>query len=312
MAKLAFFGTPAFANGSLQAVLDARQLGHDVVVVVCQPDKPKGRGQKLEAPPVKELALAHGIAVAQPTTLKAGTPDGEEFYARFAALDVDLAVVAAYGRILPKRLLALPKQSFVNVHASLLPRWRGAAPIQRAIEAGDAETGVCLMHMVYELDAGDVYAEARMPIDDVDDGETLTPQVAALGGALLAQHLPALIAGTLARSPQPAAGITYAHMLKKEEARIDWSRSARAVVNHARAMMPWPGVATELDGAPLKLFAPRVLHVDVRGKTPGAVIKAGGALAFAAADLAVVFDEVQPPNKRRMSAADYLRGRRAP
>lgn len=309
MARLAFFGTPDFALPSLRALLEARARGHEVVLVVCQPDKPKGRGKAMQPPPVKALALEHGLEVAQPATLKKGTPDGDAFRERFASLDVDLAVVAAYGRILPKGLLAMPARGFVNVHGSLLPRWRGAAPVQRAIEAGDEETGACLMDMVYELDAGDVYACAKVRIDDDDDGGTLSDKVAALGHALLTEHLASLLEGTLAKTPQPEEGVSYAHMLRKEEGELRFDRPARDVVNHARAMHPWPGAYTSLEGETLKLFLPRVAASGSSDAAPGTVLDTNDGLVVATSDGAVSFAEAQLPGKKRMKVQDLVRGR---
>ncbi len=310
MARLAFFGTPDFALPSLRALLQAKERGHEVVLVVCQPDKPKGRGKAMQAPPVKELALEHGIPVAQPTTLKKGTPDGDAFREHFSSLNVDLAVVAAYGRILPKGLLATPARGFVNVHGSLLPRWRGAAPVQRAIEAGDEETGACLMDMIYELDAGDVYVCKSVRIDDDDDGGTLSNKVAQLGHELLSEHLEALLAGTLPKTPQPDEGVTYAHMLKKEEGVIRWDRPARDLVNHARAMHPWPGSYTTLEGETLKLFLPRLSSSSWDpSAVPGTVLGSDEELTIAARDGAVQFREAQLPGKKRMKVSDLVRGR---
>lgn len=309
MARLAFFGTPDFALPSLEALLDARARGHELALVVCQPDRKKGRGKKVQFPPVKERALAAGVEVAQPATLKKGTEPGDTFRARFDALSIDLAVVAAYGRILPRGVLAMPKLGFVNVHGSLLPRWRGAAPVQRAIEAGDEETGACLMDMIFELDAGDVFACASTPIDDDDDGGTLSAKVAALGKELLDEHLEALLRSELAREPQPEDGVTYADMLKKEEGEVRWARPAREVNDHARAMTPWPGAYTSFEGETLKLFAPRV--VDGSG-APGEVLRADDALVVATEDGAVSFAEAQLPGKKRMPVEALVRGRPIP
>lgn len=303
MARLAFFGTPELAAEQLRALLSSR---HEVILVVAQPDRPKGRGQKLEPPPVKALALERGLEVAQPETLKRDTPSGEAFFELFASKQVDLAVVAAYGRIVPRRLLELPPRSFVNVHASLLPRWRGAAPIQRAIEAGDDVTGVCLMHMVAGLDEGDVYARAQLPIDPHDDGETLTAKVAALGAALLLDNIDALVAGALLRVPQPSEGISYAHQLSKDEGRIDWSKGKRRVRDHARAMHPWPGSFSSLDGEVLKLFRPEQSRAS---GTPGVVLGTADGLVVGTGDGAVAFMDAQLPNKKRMKVADLVRGR---
>ncbi len=304
MARLAFFGTPELAAAQLRALLASK---HQVALVVAQPDKPRGRGHKLEPPPTKALALEHHVEVAQPETLKKGTPSGDAFFERFRALAPELAVVAAYGRIIPRRVLDVPARGFVNVHASLLPRWRGAAPIQRCIEAGDEETGVCLMHMVPELDAGDVYASAEILVAPDDDGETLTRKIADLGAGLLSEHIDALVDGALTRTPQPSEGVTYASQLTKEDGRIDWTRGAAAVKNHARAMHPWPGAFTTLDGETLKLFSPRDA---VGAAAAGVVVGTGdGSLVVGTGDGAVAFLEAQLPNKRRMPVADLVRGR---
>jgi methionyl-tRNA formyltransferase len=306
MARIAFFGTPELAATCFEAVLASR---HDVVVAVCQPDKPQGRGHKLAPPPVQALAQARDVRVLQPTTWKAGTEDGDAAFAAFTALQVDLAVVAAYGRILPKRLLAAATKGFVNVHASLLPRWRGAAPIQRAIEAGDDETGVCLMDMIYELDAGDVFARRAIPIAADDDGDTLAKKFAQAGAHLLREHLDELVAGSLPRAPQPNDGVTYAKMLTKEEGRVVFARPTRHVVDHARAMHPWPGAYTTLGGETLKLFAPLAVSPPRADCAPGTVLAAKDTLVVATADGAVSFSEVQAPNKRRMLVSELVRGR---
>ncbi len=310
MARLAFFGTPELAATCLQALLTTK---HTVDVVVCQPDRPSGRGQKLEPTPVKRLAFEHNLTVLQPETLKKDTPSGEDFFAAFKERAVDLAVVAAYGRIVPKRVLDLPPREFVNVHASLLPRWRGAAPIHRCIEAGDRETGVCLMHMVPALDAGDVYARGVVAIDDDDDGVTLTKKVAELGGRMLVEHIDALVAGTLARVPQGEAGLTYAEMLKKEEAKVDFDNDARVVFNHVRAMQPWPGASIEHGGEQLKLFGAQLTDVDTSGVVAGTLVdvsKDRGAV-FACRDRGLAFLEVQRPNKGRAPAWQWAQSRKS-
>jgi methionyl-tRNA formyltransferase len=303
MARLAFFGTPELAAEQLRALLTSR---HEVVLVVAQPDKPKGRGHKLEPPPTTALALEHGLDVAQPATLKKDTPSGEAFFELFSTKRVDLAVVAAYGRIIPRRLLEVPMRGFVNMHASLLPRWRGAAPIQRAIEAGDTVTGACLMHMVAGLDEGDVYARACLPIAPDDDAGTLTAKVAALGARLLRDHIDALVDGALPRVPQSAEGITHAHQLKKDDGRIDWRRGAVRVRDHARAMDPWPGAFTTLGADVLKLFHAQ----EAQGSgVPGTVLGTADGLVVGTGDGAVAFMQAQLPNKKRMSVSDFVRGR---
>ena len=312
MARLAFFGTPELAATCAAAVFEACADGrHQLVLGVCQTDKPVGRGHKVEPPPTKRVLSALGVPMLQPSTLKKDTPDGEAFFEAFQAADVDLAIVVAYGRIIPRRLLALPPRGFVNVHASLLPRWRGAAPIQRAIEAGDPETGVCLMDMVAELDAGDVFAERRFAIDDDDTGETLAVKVGAHGASLLRQHLDDLLEGRLPRVPQPSDGITYAEMLRKDEATIDFNRPARAVFDRCRAFVPWPGSQTVLGGELIKLFDPRLTDVDTRGAVPGAVLdvtREQGVL-LACQDRAVAFGRVQRPNKGPLPAWQWAQSR---
>jgi len=312
MARLAFFGTPELAATCAAAVFDACADGrHQLVLGVCQTDKPVGRGHKLEAPPTKRVLSALGVPMLQPATLKKDTPDGEAFFEAFKAADIDLAIVVAYGRIIPRRLLALPRHGFVNVHASLLPRWRGAAPIQRAIEAGDRETGVCLMDMVAELDAGDVFAEDRFPIDDDDTGETLAVKVGEHGAALLRAHLDNLLEGRLPRLPQPAEGVTYAEMLRKDEGIVDFNRPARAVFDRCRAFVPWPGSQTTLDGELLKLFDPRLTDVDTSGVVPGVVVdvdRERGVL-MACQDRAVAFGRVQRPNKGPVPAWQWAQSR---
>lgn len=306
-ARIAFFGTPELAAEQLRALL-APTTRHEVVLVVAQPDRPQGRGQKLAPPPVKALALERGLGdrVVQPETLKKGTPSGDAFFELFSSKNIDLAVVAAYGRIIPTRLLDMPPRHFVNVHGSLLPRWRGAAPIQRAIEAGDATTGVCLMHMTPGLDEGDVYARAECAIDTHDDSETLMAKVAQLGAQLLAKNIDALVDGALPRVPQSNEGVTYAKQLTKDEGRIDWTKGACAVRDHARAMHPWPGAYTTLDGETLKLFRPEEAH----GKgAPGVVLGSVDGLVVGTGDGAVAFMEAQLPNKKRMRVSELVRGR---
>ncbi len=315
MARLAFFGTPELAATCLQAVADVCAKGeHHLVLAVCQTDKPVGRGHKLEAPPVKQLALALGLPVLQPTTLRKDTPDGEAFYAAFKDAAVDVAIVVAYGRLIPQRVLDVPTQTFVNVHASLLPRWRGAAPIQRAIEAGDAETGVCLMHMVKELDAGDVFAESRVLIAADDTGETLAVKIGVLGGELLTAQLDDLIAGRLPRVAQPLEGLTWADMLKKEDGVVDFNRNARDVANRCRAFSPWPGSTAVIDGEVTKLFDATVTDLDTSGVVPGTIVdvdKERGVL-FACVDKAVAFGRLQRPNKGPLPGWQWAQSRPKP
>lgn len=309
MARLAFFGTPEFAVPSLEALLQFEQ--HEIVCVVCQPDKPKGRGKSIQAPPVKVCAQSAHLPVLQPITLKKGTPDGEAFYETFQGLSVDLAVVTAYGRIIPRRILEIPRRGFVNVHASLLPRWRGAAPIQRAIEADEQVTGVCLMDMVYELDAGDVYVAQSLPIEPQDTSAELTPRLAHLGKRMLVEHLEDILEGRIQKTPQDEKLVTYAHMLRKEEGRLNWHKTTSELRAHVRAMHPWPGSYTLFGGEVLKLFEP-VEVVPDETRAPGTVLENTPRLVVATQDGAIAFGEGQFPGKKRMAFDALMRGKAIP
>jgi methionyl-tRNA formyltransferase len=299
--KILFFGSPAFAVPSLAAVAQA----HQVVGVVTQPDRPAGRGKKLAAPAVKELALRLGIPVEQPPTLKA--PGVLETLAGYGA---DAFVVVAYGRILSPALLALPPRGPWNVHGSLLPRYRGAAPIQWAIIRGERETGICIMRMEAGLDTGPVAARAALPINDDDTAGTLAPRLAALGARLLVDTLPAIAEGRVTLEPQDHARATLAPPLRKEDGLLDFRAPAEEVSARARGVDPWPGPGAFLDGEPLKLFAPRV--VEGEGE-PGVVLgMAPAGLVVACGRGAVAFAELQLPGRRRLAAAAVLAGRPIP
>ncbi|MDB6087927.1 MAG: Methionyl-tRNA formyltransferase [Gammaproteobacteria bacterium] len=248
--RVAFAGTPDFAVPALEALL---RSGHRVVGVLTQPDRPKGRGRQIAASPVKTAALAHGIPVSQPQSLKA-----EADRVELAAWRPDVLVVVAYGLILPRAVLALPRFGCINIHASLLPRWRGAAPIQRAILAGDTETGVTIMLMDVGLDTGPMLLQERVPITASDTGGSLHDRLAALGASALLEGLDKHAAGTLAAVPQPSEGVTYAAKIEKAEALIDWTRDARAIERQIRAFNPWPIAETRLDGEQLRVFAAAV------------------------------------------------------
>jgi methionyl-tRNA formyltransferase len=297
--RIVFMGTPAFAVLSLRACLD---IG-DVVAVVTQPDKPKGRGQELAAPPVKEEALARSVPVLQPPRLK-----GTGFAGELAALRPDVCVVTAYGKILPKDVLDAPARGCVNVHASLLPRFRGAAPIQWAIASGDARTGVCLMQMDEGLDTGAVISRRELPIEPTDTSATLHDKLSALGGEVLREDLPRYLRGELTPVPQPNEGAVYAPMLKKEEGRLDFTRPAAELERRLRAFTPWPGAFTTLGGALLKVHRARV--GEGRG-TPGTVLSLGASgVEVACGGGSLFLVEVQPEGKRRMSAQELVAGRR--
>lgn len=294
--RVVFFGSPEFAVPSLAAVAQH----HQVVAVVSQPDRPAGRGKKLTAPPVKALALELGLPVQQPTTLK--TP---EFVAGLAALQPDLFVVVAYGRILPVAVLEVPRLGPWNVHASLLPKYRGAAPIQWSIIRGERETGVCIMRMEAGLDTGPVAAVGKVPIEDEDTAGTLAARLSGLGAQLVVDTIPRIAAGAPVEV-QDHARHTLAPMLKKEDGWLDFTASAREVSCRARGVDPWPGPTSFLGGEPIKLFAPRV----VAGQgSPGQVLSAGAeGLVIACGQDAICFRELQLPGRRRLPAAEVLAG----
>jgi len=266
--RLVFAGTPEFAAVALAALIEA---GHEVPLVLTQPDRPAGRGMKLQASPVKQLALAKGIAVAQPQGLRL---DGKYAVDAAAARDVlltaqaDVMIVAAYGLILPQWVLDLPARGCLNIHASLLPRWRGAAPIHRAIEAGDAETGITIMQMDAGLDTGDMLLVETMPIAADDTTASLHDKLAAQGGRLIVRAL----TESLVRTPQPAEGITYAHKIEKAESRIDWTQDAAQIERRLRAFDPFPGGLAEFGGEAIKVWHARI--VEGRGE-PGQLLGQG-------------------------------------
>ena len=294
-------GTPEFAVPSLEALIRASdQL--EVVAVVSQPDRPVGRGQVLSASPVKQAALAHNIPTFQPAKMK--VPETE---AALRAFDADVAVVAAYGRILPPNLLAVPKHGCINVHASLLPRWRGAAPIAYCIWHGDAETGVDIMRMEAGLDTGPVFGEGRLSIAADDTTATLTPKLAQLGATTLVRLLPRILSGELTATPQASDGVTHAPPLTKDNGKLDFDRPARELERQIRAMNPWP-MASAMLGAN-RVAIGRAHIVDHQG-TPGEVIRADKTgVVVACAEQALALDEVQLPGKRMMPSAAWVAGR---
>ncbi|MBX3248761.1 MAG: methionyl-tRNA formyltransferase [Myxococcales bacterium] len=301
--RAAFFGSPAFAVPCLDALLSVAE----VPVVICQPDKPAGRGLTLTPPPVKVRALERGLEVWQPTKVRKG-----DLAERLAALRVDVGVVVAYGRILPKAVLEAPRLGCVNVHASLLPRWRGASPIQHALVHGDAETGVALMQMDEGLDTGAVISERRTPIDPDEDAASLSTRLSALGAALLAEDLPRYVAGGLRPTPQPEEGVTYAKLLAKDDGRVDWTRPARALHDLARGLSPWPGAFTAKDGAPLKIHRTHVVAESGRAGEPGEIVAASADGVHVACGQGVLsLDELQEAGRKRLPAAAFVAGRRA-
>jgi methionyl-tRNA formyltransferase len=328
-ARIVFMGSPDFALPALSRLLESEPArpagGHEVVAVYTQPDRPAGRGRGLQAPPAKTLALAHGVPVLQPARVSA--PDSVEGLARLAP---DLIVIAAYGQILKQPVLDVPRRGVLNVHASLLPRHRGAAPVAAAILAGDEETGVTIMRTELALDAGPILAQRRVPIAPQDTAGTLTDRLAEEGADLLMEALSAWLASSLVPTPQDASKATYAPMLRKEDGRIDWTLPAEDIWRRVRAFTPWPGAFTFLDGQPLRLLETWPLagptgvadgdrlpagsvvqcppDVEVPGQAglpagrPGFAVVTGGGL------LAIV--RVQLAGRRALAAGEFLRGQR--
>ena len=309
--RIAYAGTPEFARVALQALHAA---GHEVVRVLTQPDRPAGRGLKLQPSPVKQFAQDRSLALAQPRSLRLDGRFPDEAEAARALLQADapeLMVVAAYGLILPRWVLELPRHGCLNIHGSLLPRWRGAAPIQRAIEAGDAETGITIMQMDEGLDTGAMRLWESTPIGPDDTGATLHDRLAALGARLVVQALAQLPAGTLPLVPQPAEGACYAHKIDKAEAALDWAQPAAVLERRIRAFDPAPGCSATLAGVPLKLWRAAV-QPGAAGAAPGQRLDAGrGRLVVACGEGALELLELQPAGGRRMAAAEWLRGQGA-
>lgn len=300
--RILFAGTPDFALPSLRAAAQH----HEVVAVYTQPDRPAGRGRGLTASPVKREAIARGITVLQPETLK-----GELAQNVLRQLAPDLMVVVAYGLILPRKVLAIPRHGCWNVHASLLPRWRGAAPIQRAIEAGDADTGVCLMQMEAGLDTGPVLLSQTTPIDTEETGGQLHDRLAEMGAQVLADGLGLLRAGMLpVPCPQPEAGVTYAHKLGKGEAHLDWGQSAEVLARKVRAFEPWPVAEAVVAGERLRIHGAIAIDLN-HGTAPGTLLAVSRqGIDIACAQGALRLRVIQREGGKAITAADYLNARR--
>ena len=298
--KILFMGTPLFAVPSLEALIAA---GHQVVGVFSQPDKPKNRGMKLQPTPVKVCAQVHNIPVFQPTKLRDGTA-----LETIRQLEPDLIVVAAYGRILPQEILDYPRLGCVNVHSSLLPKYRGAAPINWAILNGEEITGVTIMYMAKELDAGDIILQKEAPIGPDEDAQTLTVRLAELGAEALSEAVTAIGAGTSTRMPQDEGAQTYASMLTKEMSPIDWTRSAREIDCQVRGLIPWPCAACTLAGQRFKVF--RTAPGDRTDAAPGTVLSAGkqGIRVACGGGESLYITELQAEGGKRMAAGAYLLG----
>jgi methionyl-tRNA formyltransferase len=308
--KLVFAGTPEFAAVALAHLHAA---GHDIVLVLSQPDRPAGRGMKLHPSPVKQFARAHGMAVAQPRSLRLDgkyPADAEAAWAALEAAQADAMVVAAYGLILPQWVLDLPRLGCFNIHASLLPRWRGAAPIHRAIEAGDAVTGITIMQMDAGLDTGDMLLSRSLPILSSDTTGSLHDRLAELGGQLMVQTLGQAELGKLQPVPQPLEGVSYASKIDKAEASIDWSQTAQIISQRVRAFNPFPGASTQWAGETLKIWAVAVGHALARPpQIPGQIVAlTPSGMVVAARDATLVITELQRPGGKRLSSAEFLRG----
>ncbi len=298
MLRIAFAGTPQFALPALRALLDST---HRVVGVLTQPDRPAGRGRELRASPVKLLAAEHGLPVAQPATLK--TPEGR---AALAEWSPDLLVVVASGLIRPAAVLPLPRLGCLNIHGSLLPRWRGAAPIHRALLAGDAETGVTIMQLDEGLDTGPTLLERRRPIGPEETSGDLHDALAELGAAALIEAIQGLAAGTLLPRPQPTDGVTYAAKIEKSEARIDWKQDAVQIHRQIRAFNPWPVAEARLGEEPLRLLRARVADAAGRAAAPGALLGMDGdGIRIACGQGVLAVGELQRAGKRPVSARDF-------
>ena len=295
--KVIFAGTPEFSVSALDALSAA---GHEISLVLTQPDRPAGRGRKPTPSPVKQRALELGLEVAQPVSLR-----GPEMAAKFAALEPDVMVVVAYGLIIPRPILAIPRLGCINIHASLLPRWRGAAPIQRAILAGDRETGVCIMQMDAGLDTGPVWSAESLAIEDDDTGGSLHDKLTVLGGQALMHALPAIMAAKSGPAPQPGEGACYASKLDKSEAMIDWNDSAEAIARRVRAFNPWPVTETMYNDKRLRIWMARP-EPGVTEAAPGCVVASDKhGVVVATGDGLLRLTQVQMPGKRPVAAGEF-------
>ena len=299
--RIVFMGTPDFASASLKKLIDEK---FDVVGVFTQPDKPKGRGMELSASPVKELALENGLPVFQPVKMRDGTA-----LAQIKALEPDILVVVAYGRILPDDILAVPKYGAINVHGSLLPKYRGAAPIQWAVLNGDKITGVTTMYLASEMDTGDIIYTAETEIGEYETSGELFDRLKDMGAELLVKTLRDIDAGTAPRAPQDHSKASYVTMLDKSICPIDWNKTPREVLKHIYGLQPWPVATMELEGKNVRVFAAQYTDGKTE-KVPGAGVSTDkGGLEIACADgETLLITELQAPGKKRMGAEDYLRG----
>lgn len=307
--RVAFAGTPEFAQSALARLHAA---GFAIPLVLTQPDRPAGRGMKLQASPVKAFAVGQGIAVRQPRSLRLDGKYPEDAQMSRQALEdarPDILVVAAYGLILPQWVLDLPPRGCLNIHASLLPRWRGAAPIHRAVEAGDSRTGITIMQMDAGLDTGDMLLTEALDIASHDTTATLHDRLATLGARLIVQALELAAGGSLVRAPQPSEGVTYAHKIDKAEGLVDWGLPAQLIERRIRAFDPFPGASSTLDGEVIKIWGARVRHIE---GAPGHVIEVtDDHVTVACGEGALDLLELQRPGGKRVSARQFLQSRPA-
>ncbi|MFJ3057882.1 methionyl-tRNA formyltransferase [Herbaspirillum sp. NPDC087042] len=307
--KIIFAGTPEFAAVALEALYAA---GHEITLVLTQPDRPAGRGMQLQASPVKQCALKHGTPVAQPVSLRLNGkyPEvAQEAHALLQSTPHDVMVVAAYGLILPRSVLDIPRYGCINIHGSLLPRWRGAAPIHRAIEAGDAETGITIMQMEEGLDTGPMMLIESLPILADDTTGSLHDKLAALGGRMIVEAMEKLERGELPATPQPEEGANYAAKIAKEEAALDFSQNAEQLARRIRAFNPFPGATGRFGDTVVKLWQARPVTVAQRGE-PGQVLSADAqaGIVVACGEGALLLTELQKPGGKRLPAAEFLKG----
>ncbi|WP_455244997.1 methionyl-tRNA formyltransferase [Petrachloros mirabilis] len=298
--RIVFMGTPDFAVPSLEALLKS---GDEVVGIVTQPDRPKGRGQVMALSPVKQVALRESIPILQPTKMK-----DPEFLAALTAWRPDLIAVAAFGRILPPAILSLPPHGCINVHGSLLPKYRGAGPIQWAIINGETETGITTMLMDEGMDTGAMLLQEAIPIEPNDTAGSLSPKLAELGGRLLVQTIAQLKAGSVVPRPQDHAKATMAPLLKKEDGVIDWALPALSIANRIRGLTPWPGAYTFF-GSDRWTISKAVSSAEQSRETPGCIVAvAKDAITVSTGEGSLTLQEIQPANSRRMTVAQYLAG----
>lgn len=298
--KIIYAGTPDFAVPALQSLIDSK---HQVVAVYTQPDRPAGRGRKVQFGPVKQLAVDSGIAVEQPVSLK--EPEAQK---TLAAYDCDVMVVAAYGVILPQAILDTPRYGCLNIHGSLLPRWRGAAPIHRAIQAGDKYTGVTIMQMAAGLDTGDMLLKVKCPITEADTGQTIHDRLANDGALALLEVLQLLRKGKLDPEVQNESLATYAHKLNKAEAEIDWNQSAQQIDRTIRAFNPWPVAYTLLNGKPLRIFMSQVRKTNSAEPAGTVIDESPDGISVATGNGVLSFSRLQLPGKKAMDVRDFVNG----